>query len=251
MWSLKGKVALVTGSSRGLGFGFAGALAQAGATVVINGRNSAAVSRRVKELRSKKFSVESSVFDVTNPESVRKAIPLIEKKTGPIDILVNNVGIQRRALLEKMSLEEWDEVIRTNLSSVFMVTRHVVPGMIKRKRGKIINVFSLMCERARPSTGNYAAAKGGLKMLTKTMAAEWGRYNIQVNGIGPGYFITDLTKKLAKDRKFDSWVRSKIPLGRWGVSEDLSGTLVFLASHASDYVTGQAIYVDGGWLATL
>jgi gluconate 5-dehydrogenase len=188
---------------------------------------------------------------VTDASSVERGVAAVERDAGPIDILVNNVGIQRRAPLEAMDESAWREVIDVNLTSAFLVTRRVVRGMIERQRGKIINICSLMSEIGRPTTANYAAAKGGLKMLTRAMAVEWARHNIQANAIGPGYFLTEMTQPLAADPKFDAWIRSRTPAGRWGRPEELVGAAVFLASSASDFVNGQIIYVDGGVLAAL
>ena len=190
-------------------------------------------------------------FDVTNPDEVRAGLVELNARHGEIDILVNNAGIHRYAPLAEMTLEQWQRVIDVNLTSAFLVAQAVVPGMIERRRGKIINICSLMSEATRPSTGNYTAAKGGLKLLTKSMCVEWGPHNIQANGLGPGYILSDMTRHLAADPKFDAWVRSRTPAGRWGTPDDLVGAGVFLASPASDFVNGQVLYVDGGWLAAL
>lgn len=251
LFSVKDKVIMITGSSRGIGATLAKGLAERGANVIINGTRPENVISFVAELRSMGFKAEGASFDVTHREQVFAGVAMIEETTGPIEVLINNAGIQRRAPLAEMSAGDWQAVIDTNLSSALYVSQAVGRGMIERNCGKIINITSLMAEGARPSTGNYAAAKGGLKMLTKSLAAEWGRYNIQVNAIGPGYFLTDLTHNLALDPAFDGWVKQKVPLGRWGNPEELVGAAVFLSSAASDYVNGQTIYVDGGWLAGL
>lgn len=251
LFNLEGKIALITGSSRGLGFAFAVGFAEAGATVIINGRNKETVRQRVEEIRQKGGRAEGYAFDITDSLQVERNVTLIEQNVGPIDILVNNAGIHRRNPLEKLTEEDWKAVIDLNLNAAFVVAKYVVRGMIQRKKGKIINITSLMAEGARPTVANYCAAKGGLKMLTKAMAVEWGKYSIQANAIGPGYFLTDLTKPLAEDPKFDAWVRQKVPAGRWGDPSELVGTAIFLASKASDFVNGQTIYVDGGWLAAL
>ncbi len=202
-------------------------------------------------MRAAGFAVQCRAFDVTSESEVATAVSELVAQHGPIDILVNNAGIQRRSPLVDMSLEAWNDVLRTNLTSAFLVTRAVVPGMIARGRGKIINLCSVISEVARPTIGNYAAAKGGLKMLTRAMAVEWGKHNIQANGLGPGYMLTDLNTSLAADPKFDAWIKARTPAGRWGQPEEVVGAAVFLASPASDFVNGQVIYVDGGVLAAL
>ena len=251
LFDLTGRVALVTGSSRGLGLAMARGLAQAGASVVLNGRNEERLAAAVSALAAEGVKARGRAFDVTDAASVEQGVAAVERDAGPIDILVNNVGIQRRAPLEAMDESAWREVIDVNLTSAFLVTRRVVRGMIERRRGKIINICSLMSEIGRPTTANYAAAKGGLKMLTRAMAVEWAKHNIQANAIGPGYFLTEMTQPLAADPKFDAWIRSRTPAGRWGRPEELAGTAVFLASSASDFVSGQIIYVDGGILAAI
>ena len=251
LFSVKDKIVLITGSTRGLGFSFASGFADAGAVVVFNGRNREAVDNSVNQIRQNGGQAYGSAFDVCNETEVEQGVEFIEKSIGPVHTLINNAGIQRRNNLENLSLEDWKAVIDVNLNSAFIVSRAIIKGMIARKSGKIINITSLMAEGARPTTGNYCAAKGGLKMLTKAMATEWGRYNVQVNAIGPGYFITDLTKHLTEDEKFDAWVKQKVPLGRWGDPSELIGSAIYLSSRASDYINGQTIYVDGGWLAAL
>ena len=175
----------------------------------------------------------------------------MEEQVGPIDILINNAGIHRRAPLSEMTMEEWTQVIQINLNAVFYISQQVANRMIPRKKGKIINISSLNAEGARPAIANYCSAKGGLNALTRSMAAEWGPHNIQTNGIGPGYFKTDLTRVLADNPEFDAWVRQEVPLQRWGDPEELVGTAIYLASRASDYVNGFTIYVDGGWRSSL
>jgi gluconate 5-dehydrogenase len=251
LFDLSGRLALVTGSRRGLGLVLARGLAQAGATVVLNGRNEAALTDAAQALRGEGHRVGAAAFDVTEASAIDAAIGGIEADLGPVDILVNNAGIQRRGPLETLEEAAWHEVLDVNLTSAFLVSRRVVRGMIERRCGKIINICSLMSEVGRPTTGNYAASKGGLKMLTRAMAVEWSRHNIQANGIGPGYFLTDMTRTLAADPEFDAWLRRRTPAGRWGRPEELVGAAVFLASAASDFVSGQIIYVDGGVLASL
>lgn len=251
LFSVKDKVVLITGSSRGLGASFASGFAACGAKVIINGTNSTTVAKSVQAMKAQGGQAFGYAFDVGVSQQVILKIAAIEAEVGPIDVLINNAGIQRRAPLEEMSETDWRQVIDVNLNSAFIVSKYVAQGMIARRQGKIINITSLMAEGARATTGNYCAAKGGLKMLTKAMAAEWGKFNIQVNAIGPGYFQTELTQPLADDPQFDSWVKQKVPAGRWGDPSDLLGAALFLASKASDYVNGQTIYVDGGWLAAL
>lgn len=246
LFDLTGKRALVTGSTRGLGLALARGLAAAGAEVWINGRDAGRVEAAVTALAAAGAAVRPAVFDVLDPSAVARATA-----GEAFDILINNVGIHQRAPLETMTLEAWKTVLDTNLTSAFVVTQAVVKGMIARRMGKIINLCSLMSEVARPTTGNYAAAKGGLKLLTRAMTVEWARHNIQVNGIGPGYFETELTQPLREDATFDAWIRGRTPAGRWGRPEELVGAAVFLASAASDFVNGQVIYVDGGVLAGL
>ncbi|MFW6006777.1 MAG: SDR family oxidoreductase [Bacillota bacterium] len=251
LFKVKGKNVLITGSSRGLGFNFAKGFVQAGANVIINGRNEKRVMKAVKELNQFQGKAHGYPFNVAKKEQVDKNIKLIEKEIGPVDVLINNAGIQKRAPLENLSLENWKKVIEVNLNAVFIVSQVVARNMITRNKGKIINITSLNAEGARPTIGNYCAAKGGLKMLTKSMAAEWGEYNIQVNAIGPGYFKTDMTRKLVENPEFDKWVKQEVPLKRWGNPEELIGAAIFLASDASSYVNGHTLYVDGGWQASL
>jgi gluconate 5-dehydrogenase len=190
-------------------------------------------------------------FNVAKQDEAHAALHDFEKTHGAIEILVNNAGIHRYAALVDMELARWQEVLDVNLTGAFVVAQAVARGMIHRGRGKIINICSLMSEATRPTTGNYTAAKGGLKMLTKAMAVEWGPHGIQANGIGPGYILSEMTAPLAAKPEFDAWVKSRTPARRWGTSDDLAGAIVFLASAASDFVNGQVLYVDGGWLAAL
>ena len=251
LFDLSGRLALVTGSSQGLGLAFARGLAQAGASLVLNGRDEQKLAATAQTLRAEGARVATAAFDVTQGAAAQTAVERIEREVGPIDILVNNAGIHRRAPLEEMTELQWREVLDTNLTSAFLVARAVAPRMIARRAGKIINICSLMSEQGRPTTGNYAAAKGGLKMLTRAMAVEWARHNLQINGIGPGYFATELTKPLLENPEFNAWVCKRTPAGRWGKPEELVGTAVFLASRASDFVNGQIVYVDGGMLAAI
>lgn len=251
LFDLTGRIALVTGSSQGLGFTIARGLGEAGATLILNGRNEEKLERAVKALTAVGLQVTGCAFDVSDAKQVQEKIPALEREVGPIHILVNNAGIQRRSPLDRVDEAVWHEVLNTNLTAVFLLSQQVVQGMITRKAGKIINICSLMSEMARPTVGPYTAAKGGVKMLTKSMAVEWGRHNVQVNGLGPGYFATEMNKPLKEDPQFDAWIRSRTPAGRWGQPEELIGAAVFLGSQASDFVNGQIIYVDGGILAAL
>jgi gluconate 5-dehydrogenase len=251
MFSLARKTALITGSSRGLGLTIAQGLGKAGAKIILNGRSEESLLEAQKICAKNGIATDYSIFDVFDEKQVRDQINRIEKESGGIDILVNNAGIQKRKLLVEMTLEEWTSVLNVNLTGAFLVAREVVRGMIQRRFGKIINICSLMSEVGRETTGNYTASKGGLKMLTKAMAVEWAKYNIQVNGIGPGYFLTDLTKPLAENPEFNSWLKRRTPAERWGDPLELTGTAVFLASEASNFVNGQVIYVDGGFLASV
>ncbi|MBS3762796.1 MAG: SDR family oxidoreductase [Planctomycetes bacterium] len=251
LFDLSGKVALLTGSGSGLGFVIARGLGRVGATVVLNGRTEGKLKSAVAALEKDGVGATYCVADITRGDQIDQMVGTIEDDISAVDILVNNAGLQRRAPLEEMSTEKWQEVIETNLTGAFLVARRVVPRMIERESGKIINMCSLMSEVGRPTVGNYSAAKGGLKMLTRQMALEWGPHNIQANGIGPGYFLTDMTRELHDDPEFNSWIVDRTPAGRWGKPEELVGTAVFLASPASSFVNGQIVYVDGGILSTL
>jgi len=242
-FDLRGRIALITGSGQGIGLALAHALAEAGARPVLNGRN---IQRLEQEAAKFSAGAETAAFDVTDREAVAAGVARIERELGPIDILVNNAGIQRRQSLEDFPEETWHEVIRTNLDSVFYVGQAVAKHMIPRRRGKIINVCSVQSELGRPSIAPYAASKGAVKMLTKGMCADWARYGLQVNGLGPGYFETELTRSLVEDTVFSDWLCKRTPAGRWGKVEELGGAVVFLASDASNFVNGQVIYVDGG-----
>ena len=248
---LDGRVAVVTGSSAGIGLALARALGQAGAVVVINGRGEAKVAAVAARLQSEGVTVHARVFDVTNSKSVIAAVDDIEASIGPIDILVNNAGMQRRAPLQDFSEADWHELMRTNLDSVFLVGQAVARKMIPRQRGKIINICSVQSELGRPNIAPYTASKGAVKMLTKGMAIDWGPHGINVNGLGPGYFATELNAALVADEMFSAWLIGRTPSRRWGDVEDLGGAAVFLASDASNFVNGHILYVDGGVTATL
>jgi gluconate 5-dehydrogenase len=250
-FDLTGRTALITGSSQGIGLALARGLAQAGAALILNGRDRKKLEAAAAQLRAEGCKVATAAFDVTDGTAAAEGVATAAATAGPIDILINNAGIHRRAPLLEMTETQWREVIDTDLTSAFLVSRAVAPGMIARGAGKIINLCSLMSEVGRPTIANYAAAKGGLKMLTRSMCVEWAKHNLQINGIGPGYFETELTKPLVENPEFNKWICSRTPAGRWGRPEELAGAAVFLASRASDFVNGQVIYVDGGVLAAL
>ena len=231
----------------------ANGLGAAGARLVINGNSSQEkINKAVAAYDDAGFDASGYRYDVTDESEVKVVVEEIESDVGPIDILINNAGIIRRSPLLDMPLDEWELVVKTDLTSTFIVTKAVVPRMVERGEGKVINICSMMSELGRDSVGAYAAAKGGLRMLTRNMATEWARYNIQVNGIGPGYFATEQTRPIRVDgHPFNNFIVDRTPAGRWGKPEDLQGAAVFLASAASDFVNGQIIYVDGGILATI
>jgi len=243
LFDLTGKTALVTGATHGLGQAMAIGLGKAGATLVINGASSQKkLDNAISEYRSLGLTAHGYLFDVTDESQVIENISKIETEVGVIDILVNNAGIIKRTPLEDM----------VDLVSPFIVSKHVIKGMISRKEGKIINICSMMSELGRNTVAAYAAAKGGLKMLTRNMATEWAKHNIQINGIGPGYFATSQTAPIRVDgHPFNDFIVGRTPAGRWGDPDDLQGAAIFLSSKASDFVNGQIIYVDGGILATI
>ncbi|KUN58059.1 gluconate 5-dehydrogenase [Streptomyces canus] len=251
-FDIAGKTALVTGSSRGIGKALAAGLLEAGCTVVLNGRDAVALETTRAEFAAVHGGrVHVAAFDATDPAAVAAGVADVEEETGPIAILVNNTGAQFRAPLLEFTYEDWHRLLDTNLTSAFLVGREVARRMAPRGHGKIVNVCSLQSEVVRPGIAPYAATKGGLKMLTKGMCADLGPLGIQVNGIGPGYFETELTSALVADEEFSAWVRGRTPAGRWGKVEDLVGALIFLSSPASDFVNGQVLYVDGGMLSVL
>ena len=246
LFSLEGRVVLVTGGYRGLGLAMARGLAECGARVVLNGRNAGAVRESAEACLADGLAAYPAAFDITDEAAVQAALSRIEEHWGGVDILVNNAGIQRRHPLESMPVADFREVLETNLTAAFILAKAVVPGMIRRRAGKIINISSMMHRLARPTTANYCAAKSGLVMLTRSMACEWGRHNIQANAVAPGYFETEMTRKLKEDPEFDAWIRGRTPAARWGLPEELQGAVVFLASAASAYVNGEVLTVDGG-----
>ncbi|MBI3369536.1 MAG: glucose 1-dehydrogenase [Burkholderiales bacterium] len=251
LFDLKGRTALVTGSSSGIGHALAGGLAAAGARVILNGRDAGKVEAAAAGLRDDGADVLTAAFDVTDAAAVTAAVARIESEISAIDILVNNAGMQRRAPLEDFPEAQWHELMRTNVDSVFFVGQAVARAMIPRRRGKIINICSVQSELGRPNIAPYTASKGAVKMLTKGMAIDWGQHGIQVNGLGPGYFKTELTAPLVNDEAFSRWLIGRTPSRRWGDVEDLIGAAVFLASDASNFVNGHILYVDGGVTATL
>jgi gluconate 5-dehydrogenase len=251
LFRLDKRLALITGSSGGIGFALARGLAQSGATVILNGRNADKLAAAATELRAEGLSVHTRVFDASDALAVQTAIDDIENTLGVIDILINNAGMQRRAPLEDFTTEHWHELMRTNVDSVFLVGQAVARKMIPRKRGKIINICSVQSELGRPNIAPYTASKGAVKMLTKGMAIDWGPHGIQVNGLGPGYFKTELNAKLVADEQFSTWLAARTPSRRWGNVEELVGAAVFLASDAASFVNGHILYVDGGVTATL
>jgi gluconate 5-dehydrogenase len=244
-------VILVTGSSRGLGRVFARGLAEAGAIPVLNGRNADRLEEVRREFEAAGLPAAAYPFDVTSEQEVAAAIGNIEREVGPVEVLVNNAGLQHRTSLEDFPLDKWREVLDINLTGAFLLAKHTARHMIPRERGKIINICSLQSELGRNTIAPYAASKGGLKMLTRAMAVDWAQYNIQVNAVGPGYFKTEMTRALWEDEQFDSWLKGRTPAHRWGDPGELLGALIFLASGASDFVNGQIIYVDGGITAAI
>ena len=252
LFDLSGKTALVTGGTHGLGMAIATGLANAGSTIVINDVFTDKLQSAKTKYAEMGIEVHTYLLDVTDEDAVEKTIPVIESEVGPIDILVNNAGIIKRIPILEMKAEEFRQVLDVDLTGPFIMSKAVAKGMVERGHGKIINMCSMMSEFGRNTVSAYASAKGGLKMLTRNMATEWARFNIQINGIGPGYFATDQTAPIRVDgHPFNEFIINRTPAGRWGDPEDLAGTAVFLASGASDFVNGQVVYVDGGILATI
>ncbi|SCM76501.1 Gluconate 5-dehydrogenase [uncultured Pleomorphomonas sp.] len=249
-FSLEGKVALVTGASYGIGFALASALAEAGATIAFNDINEEFLAKGLAAYKAAGIDARGYIADVTDEPAVQKLVADIEKDLGPVDILVNNAGIIKRIPMHEMDVKDFRQVIDIDLTAPFIVAKAVIPGMIRKGGGKIINICSMMSELGRETVSAYAAAKGGLKMLTRNIASEYGAFNIQCNGIGPGYIETPQTAPLrVAGHPFDAFIRAKTPAGRWGTTDDLKGPAVFLASAASDFVNGHVLYVDGGILA--
>jgi gluconate 5-dehydrogenase len=248
LFDLTGRVALVTGSSRGIGSSLARALADAGATVVLNG----VTPERLKEAETALAAdfppgrITSIAFDVTDGDAAARSIAWIEENVGPLDILVNNAGIQHRVPMLDLDVADWERVISTDLTSAFLVGREAARRMIPRGRGKIINICSVQTDLARPTIAPYVAAKGGLRNLTRAMTAEWAASGLQINGIAPGYILTEMTQNLVDNEQFNSWILGRTPAHRWGTPQDLAGPVVWLASNGSDFVNGQTIFIDGG-----
>ena len=251
LFDLSGSTALITGSSRGLGRAIAEGLGRAGAQLILNGRSREGLADAAASLRAEGFQVHEAAFDVTDEASVTQAFESFDAQNLTVDILVNNAGIQHRQPIVELSLADWQRVIDTNLTSAFLLGREAAKRMIPRQRGKIINIGSLMSGLARATVTPYTVSKGGIKMLTQGMTAEWAKFGIQANAIGPGYMLTDMNEALVNNADFDAWVKGRTPSGRWGQPDELIGAAVFLASRASDYVNGQIIYVDGGMTAVL
>uniref|UniRef100_A0A9E7ZHR5 SDR family oxidoreductase n=1 Tax=Bosea sp. NBC_00436 TaxID=2969620 RepID=A0A9E7ZHR5_9HYPH len=246
LFSLAGKIALVTGSGQGIGLALAEGLSDAGAHIVLNGRDKAKLERAQQALAAAGREASIAPFDVTDQKAVEAGVAMIEAEIGPIDILINNAGMQKRAPITEFPVEGWHEVINTNLHSVFYVTQAVTKRMVPRKRGKIISIGSVMSELGRATIIPYTASKGAVKMMTRGLAAELGKHNIQANAIGPGYFATEINAALIADEAFSSWVCNRTPAGRWGETRELAGAAIFLSSAASDYVNGHLLMVDGG-----
>ena len=248
---LDGQLALVTGSSTGIGYALARGLAQAGARVVLNGRDTARLAAALAALQAEGLAVESRAFDVCDAVAAEAAVAEIEAEHGALDILINNAGITRRGAFHEMPIADWQAVLRTNVDSAFIVGQAVARRMVARGRGNIINICSVMSEVGRPGTAAYAASKGALKMLTKGMAIDLAPHGIRVNGIGPGYFQTELTAGLVADETFNAWLINRTPARRWGQVDELAPVAVFLASDAARFINGHILYVDGGVTATL
>jgi gluconate 5-dehydrogenase len=251
LFDLTGRLAVVTGSSQGIGLALARGLAQHGATVVLNGRDPVKLAKAAAKLAEDGITAHQAPFDVSDPAAVEAAVASIEATHGPIEVLVNNAGIMRRIPAVEISPGTWREIQATNVDAVFFCAQAVAKRMIPRGHGKIINICSVQSELGRPTIAPYATSKGALRMMTRTLCAEWGRHGIQVNGIGPGYFDTELTSALVQDAAFSDWLSKRTPAGRWGRVEELVGACVFLAAPASDFVNGHLLYVDGGMTAVV
>ena len=251
LFSLKGRLALITGSGQGIGYALARGLAQHGAKVVLNGRTAQKIDKAVASLRNEGLAAEGSVFDVVDGSAVEAEVARIEKDVGPIGIAVNNAGVQFRKPLEEFPDDQWQALLQTNVTGVFNVGKAVAKRMIVRRHGKIINIASVMSELARPTIAPYTATKGAVRNLTRGMCADWAKYGLQVNAIAPGFFRTELNTALTEDPEFSAWLAKRTPTGRWGEVEELVGAAVFLASDASSFVNGHTLYVDGGLTASV
>ncbi len=250
-FDLTGKVALVTGAYRGLGFAIARGLARAGATVVLNGRKPDVLDVAAKTLADEGLRAGIALFDVTDPDAIERGVAQAASAHGAIDILVNNAGIQRRHPFPDFPLTDWNALIATNLTAPFLLSQAVLPGMIARREGKIIHIASLMSDLARPTVVPYTATKGGVRQLTRGMAVELAASNVQVNAIAPGYFATEMNRALIDNAEFNAWVCKRTPAGRWGDPDEIAGLAVFLSSAAANYITGQMIVIDGGMSVAL
>ena len=251
LFSLAGKVALITGSGQGIGLAMAEGLSEAGAHVVLNGRDKAKLATAQAAIAAAGRKVSIAAFDVTDAAAVEAGIAAIEAEAGPIDILINNAGMQKRGAFTEFPVADWHQIVATNLHSVFYVTQAVTRRMVPRKRGKIVNIGSVMSELGRTTIVPYTATKGAVKMMTRGLAAELGKHNLQINAIGPGYIVTELNKALIADQAFSAWVENRTPAGRWGETRELVGAAIFLSSAASDYVNGHLLMVDGGLTAVV
>lgn len=251
LFNLSGKRALVTGSSRGIGLALARGMIGAGASVVLNGRDAGSLAKAAEGLATLGGDVQTAAFDVTDPDAVEAGVSDIEDRIGPIDILFNNAGMNHRAPLHEFPLDKWRALMNVNLDSAFYVSRAVAQRMIPRGRGKIINTCSAMTRLARENVAPYTASKGAIGNLTTAMCADWAKHGLQVNGIAPGYFKTELTDALVQDAEFTGWLEKRTPAGRWGELDELIGAAVFLASDAASYVNGHVLYVDGGLTVTV
>ncbi len=251
LFDLTGQTALITGSSRGLGRAMAEGLAEAGATIVLNGNDPERLAAAAAEMRAKGYTVHEAAFNVTDEKAVIATFERLDAAGIDVSILINNAGIQFRKLMVELETDDWRRVLETNLTSAFVIGREAAKRMLPRKRGKIVNIGSLMSGLGRVTVAPYTAAKGGIKSLTQAMTAEWAEHGIQANAIGPGYMLTDMNKPLIENEAFNAWVVGRTPSRRWGRPDELVGAAIFLSSSASDYVSGQIIYVDGGMTAIL
>lgn len=251
LFDLRGRLCLITGSSQGIGFALAKGMAEHGARVVLNGRDADKLEAASRDLRNQGLDVEGAAFDVTSHEAVVSGVERVEKSLGPIDVLINNAGMQFRSPLEDFPADRWEQLLTTNVSSVFYAGQAVARHMIGRGRGKIINIASVQAELARPGIAPYTATKGAVRNLTRGMCTDWAKYGLQINAIAPGYFKTPLNQALVDNPEFSAWLEKRTPAGRWGNVEELVGAAVFLASDASSFINGHTLFVDGGITASL